>query len=62
VNVHGDKVELFNFRMYVGIAGVPVDLDPRSIYTSRIRPPGPNLLVELDPCMGNILLYWLNIC
>ena len=34
--------------------GVPVDLDPRrfgpqSISTSRFGPPGPNLLVDMDP-------------
>ena len=27
----------------------PVDLDPRSISTSRFGPPGPNLLVDMDP-------------
>ena len=27
----------------------PVDLDPRSISTSRYGPPGPNLLADMDP-------------
>jgi hypothetical protein len=48
---------------------VPVDLDPRSISTSivycRFGPPGPNLLVDMDPGVpfaGLDPLQKLNIC
>ena len=48
---------------------VPVDLDPRSISTSivycRFGPPGPNLLVDMDPGVPFAdldPLQKLNIC
>ena len=44
--------EVFTWEFLVPVSQLiwtPVDLDPRSISTSRFGPPGPNLLVDMDP-------------